>query len=246
MNFGDEIVIRDHSNPNHLTMDAQGRIWLSAAVESGPATRRRFVARAANTSTAKADPIDESTRHVALYDPKTDKFTLIQTCFRTHHVQFAIDGTNRLLSNPLGGGRCELRLARRRLSGQDRRPAGRPGLVSSVFRRGRRRTSPTAIGPFPEDLTASFRARLTGVYRGAVTSTPSHLVKYQSSGSNPPDTCVGEMYEVPFEPVTSKSPRSAFRLSSKGYRCRQQMASYGPASPAAVTSPASIAGSARC
>ena len=49
LNLGEDIVIRDASNPNHLTMDTQGRVWISAAVErNGP--RRPFAARARTTS----------------------------------------------------------------------------------------------------------------------------------------------------------------------------------------------------
>ena len=77
LNFGEEIVIRDHSNPNHLTMDAQGRIWMSAAVNvtATPA----FCRKGSEHKYAKADPFDESTRHIAMYDPRAEKFTLIHT-----------------------------------------------------------------------------------------------------------------------------------------------------------------------
>jgi hypothetical protein len=40
---------------------------------------------------------------------------------------------------------------------------------------------------------------------GAVTSNPGHIVRL-SLGSNPPETCVGEMYEVPFDPFPSRTP----------------------------------------
>ena len=117
LTFGDEIVIRDHSNPNHLTMDEQGRVWMSAAVNvtATPA----FCREGSTNKYAVAHPFPESTRHIAMFDPATEKFTLIHTCFRTHHVQLAVDGSNRLFSNPLGGAHGELRLARHRRARQD-------------------------------------------------------------------------------------------------------------------------------
>jgi hypothetical protein len=202
LNFGDEIVIRDHSNPNHLTMDARGRIWLSAAVNvtATPA----FCRKGSEHKYAKADPIDESTRHIALYDPKTEKFTLIHTCFRTHHVQFAIDGTNRLFSNPLGGavasfGWLDVDLLDK--TGDQQAAQGWCRLYFDVDGDGR----PNRDRPVPGGPYSVIQSPADGSLWGAVTSTPGHLVRL-SLGSNPPDTCVGEMYEVPFEPFPSKSP----------------------------------------
>ena len=40
---------------------------------------------------AKVFPLSRSNRHLALYDPKTQKLTHVNTCFGTHHLMFAAD-----------------------------------------------------------------------------------------------------------------------------------------------------------
>ena len=40
---------------------------------------------------AKYDPLDVSIRQLSMYDPETKKWTMIDTCFGTHHLQFAQD-----------------------------------------------------------------------------------------------------------------------------------------------------------
>ena len=49
-------------------------------------------------------PSNTAGRHLAVYDPKTDKVTLIGTCFSTHHLVFAEDANNTLWTSSGGGG----------------------------------------------------------------------------------------------------------------------------------------------
>src|SRR5262249_34843355 len=51
---------------------------------------------------ARAFPLTASVRQVSMYDPKTQKFSLIDLCFSTHHLQFADDPDNTLWFS--GGG----------------------------------------------------------------------------------------------------------------------------------------------
>ena len=45
---------------------------------------------------AKLFPVERTGRHLGVFDPKTKKFTLIDTCFNTHHLVFAEDANNTL------------------------------------------------------------------------------------------------------------------------------------------------------
>jgi hypothetical protein len=45
---------------------------------------------------ATAAPLEQANRHLSMYDPATEKFTLISTCFPTHHLIFAEDANNTL------------------------------------------------------------------------------------------------------------------------------------------------------
>ena len=45
---------------------------------------------------AKVFPLEKSPRQVAMLDPKTMKYTFVDTCFSTHHPQFGYDADNTL------------------------------------------------------------------------------------------------------------------------------------------------------
>ncbi len=80
---------------NHNDMfDQQGRVWLTGT-DHAPGTPAYCRAGSANPY-AKVDPIAANERQLVLYDPTTHKFTFIDTCFGTHHLQFGFDKDNTL------------------------------------------------------------------------------------------------------------------------------------------------------
>ena len=66
---------------------AKGRVWYAARVRAtdNPA----FCKRGSSHPSAKAFPSRRSGRQVAMLDPKTMKYTFVDTCYGTHHLQFA-------------------------------------------------------------------------------------------------------------------------------------------------------------
>ena len=44
----------------------------------------------------------DANRHLAVFDPKTQKYTFVDTCFGTHHLQFGYDANDTLWTS--GGG----------------------------------------------------------------------------------------------------------------------------------------------
>jgi hypothetical protein len=86
---------------NHNGMfDSKGRLWLAAAVRGvgNPA----FCRKGSDHPSAKLFPLDESPRQASILDPKTMKYTFVDTCFGTHHLQFGYDANNTLWFS--GGG----------------------------------------------------------------------------------------------------------------------------------------------
>ena len=77
-------------------------MWFTSRV--GKPENPAFCQAGSDHPSAKAFPLKESNRHLAVYDPKTNTTKLIRTCFNTHHVVL--------------GGRC-----RQHGVGQRRRPA---------------------------------------------------------------------------------------------------------------------------
>jgi hypothetical protein len=86
---------------NHNDMfDAKGRVWMTGT-NHAPGTPA-FCRKGSDNPNAKAFPIDSNERQLAMYDPKTDKFTFVDTCYGTHHLQFGFDKNNTLWTS--GGG----------------------------------------------------------------------------------------------------------------------------------------------
>jgi hypothetical protein len=202
LTWGDKTVIRDHGQPNHLTLDEQGRVWISAAVNviETPA----FCKDPSNVY-AKVDPLTQSTRHIAMFDPKTEKFTLIHTCFRTHHVQLSVDGSNRLFANPLGQqpyfGWLDLNTFNK--TGDTPAAQGWCRFYFDVNGDGR----PDRDRPLPNGAPYSvIQSPTDGSLWGAITDPIPGRIARLSLGANPPETCVAEMYEVPFNPFPSTKP----------------------------------------
>ena len=86
---------------NHNSMfDGKGRLWLTGT-NHAPGTPA-FCRKGSDNPYAKAFPIDSNERQLAMFDPKTGKFTFIDTCFGTHHLQFGFDKDNTLWISTLG------------------------------------------------------------------------------------------------------------------------------------------------
>lgn len=119
-------------------------------------------------------------------------------------MHLAVDGSNRVFSNPLGGGVASFGWIDINLldkTGDQRAAQGWCRLYFDSDGDGRaNRDTPVPGGPY-----SVIQSPTDGSLWGAVTSTPGHIVRLHL-GNSPPDTCVGEMYEVPFDPFPSKTP----------------------------------------
>ena len=77
-----------------------GRLWLAASVRG--ADNPAFCKAGSDHPSAKAFPMERAVRHLAVLDPKTKKYTFVDTCFSTHHLQFGYDANETLWTS--GGG----------------------------------------------------------------------------------------------------------------------------------------------
>ena len=86
---------------NHNDMfDQKGRVWMTGTNHT-PGTPA-YCRKGSDNPYAKVFPIEKNERQLAMYDPKTEKFTFIDTCYGTHHLQFGFDKDNTLWTS--GGG----------------------------------------------------------------------------------------------------------------------------------------------
>src|SRR5262249_21395594 len=67
-----------------------------------PAGNPDFCKKGSDHPSAKLFPLDSAGRHLSMFDPATAKFTLISTCFPTHHLIFAEDANNTLWTSAGG------------------------------------------------------------------------------------------------------------------------------------------------
>jgi hypothetical protein len=92
--WGDEQIWSQRANNHNGMFDGQGRVWLAASVRGidNPA----FCKKGSDHPSAKAFPLERSGRQASMLDPKTMKYSFIDTCFGTHHPQFGYDADNTL------------------------------------------------------------------------------------------------------------------------------------------------------
>lgn len=200
--WGDETIWSTRVNNHNSMFDGQGRLWLAAAVR-GP-DNPDFCGKGSAHPSAKLFPTERAARHLAVFDPRTKKYTFVDTCFGTHHLQFGYDANNTLWTS--GGGPVVGWLNTKVFdeTGDAAKAQGWTAIVLDTNGNGRRDAyvepdqplDPAtdkrinagfyAVMPSPVDgsIWGSFRGQTSGVVRIA-------------PGSNPPETAIAEVYNVP-------------------------------------------------
>jgi hypothetical protein len=90
----------DPADPHNPMMDSKGRVWMTSKIR--PNQDPGWCGDAANKF-ASWFPLSRSGRQASYYDPKTKQFTLIDTCYSTHHLQFDNDPDETVYFNELSG-----------------------------------------------------------------------------------------------------------------------------------------------
>jgi hypothetical protein len=98
--WDDEAIWDSRANIHNPMLDGQGRVWLTARIRANqnPAWCRE----GSTHPSALAFPTNNSGRQLAVFDPATEAYTFVDTCFGTHHLQFAEDANDTLWTS--GGG----------------------------------------------------------------------------------------------------------------------------------------------
>jgi hypothetical protein len=213
--WGEEVIWNSQANAHSFAMDGAGRVWVASRVR--PNQTPAFCREGSTHPSAQAFPINQSGRQVAYFDPKTNRVTTVDTCFGTHHLNFAEDANDTLWF--CGGGpvvgwfNTKLYLE----TGDEQKAQGWTALVLDTNGNGRRDAyvepdqpiDPTkdkrinapyyGVGPSPTD----------GSIWGSVTGFPGAVARLVP-GPNPPQTALAEYYELPMKngvPVEAYSPR---------------------------------------
>jgi hypothetical protein len=88
------------ADPHNPMIDSKGKVWVTTKIRDGADAAW---CKDPNNKFAAWFPLERSGRQAGYYDPKTRQFTLIDTCYSTHHLQFDNDANETLYFNELSG-----------------------------------------------------------------------------------------------------------------------------------------------
>ena len=98
--WGDEVIWDSQANAHNPMLDQAGRVWYTARIRAPD--NPDFCKEGSEHPSAKLFTTTTAHRHLAVYEPDTGKYTFVDTCYSTHHLQFAEDDDNTLWTS--GGG----------------------------------------------------------------------------------------------------------------------------------------------
>ena len=199
--------IWDSQTSNHNPMmDEKGRAWFTVRVR--PPANPDFCKKGSNHPSAKVFPLEQSNRHLSMYDPATGKFTLISTCFPTHHLIFAEDANNTLWTSAGVTGPGVVGWLNRKMfeeTDDEVRSQGWAPFILDTNGNGRRDEYVEPNQPVDPKKDKRVLVNLYSVavnpVDGSVWGTslgfPGHVVRI-NPGPNPTETALAEIYEPPF------------------------------------------------
>ena len=220
--WGEERIWDSQTSPHNPMMDHRSRVWFTQRIRNS--ANPAWCQKGSNHPSAKALPLARSARQLSVYDPATQKVTLIDTCFSTHHLEFAEDANHTLwLSTGFGGnGGNEaigwLDTRKFDETGDEQASQGWTALVLDTNGNGRRDDYAGPRDPIDPAKDKRILASLYGIAYspvdgsiwGSVVAFPGAVVRI-APGQDPVNTALAEIYEVPFNdprtPFSGYSPR---------------------------------------
>jgi hypothetical protein len=200
--WGTEPIWTSKNNVHNPMFDHKGRVWLTSAVR--PPDNPDFCKEGSSHPSAKLFPVQRASRHLAMYDPTTQKLTHISTCFGTHHLMFAEDANHTLWTS--GGGQVVGWLNTKMFeeTGDEVRSQGWTALILDTNGNGKRDEYVEPNQPVDPAKDKRYGSALyavapapDGSIWGSVLGFPGAVVRL-SPGSSPPETALAEVFETPF------------------------------------------------
>ena len=196
------------SDPHNPMMDQDGRVWMTSTVRARP--NPDWCGEGSDNKFAQYLPLSASGRQASYYDPESEEFVLIDTCFGTHHLQFGEDKNDTLWFSGDSQSIGWIDTKAYDLSGDEIASQGwcptvvdtnGDGVITKPWnepnRRGEVEIDPAldtrtvgfGYGIIPSSIDDSVWITRTGPF-------PGRLVRLDR-GDNPPETCIAEVYEPP-------------------------------------------------
>jgi hypothetical protein len=208
-------------NAHTSVMDQDGRVYWAAQNRS-PKEVPDYCKKGSSLISAQLYPLDvphdgffQNSRQVTVYDPKTKQFTTIDTCFGTHHLNFAEDANNTLwLSNNTGLGGAPVPQAavvgwiNTKLFWETHdavKSQGWTPFIVDTVGNGKRTAewnepgqpiNPTKDTRIPYAMYAISYSPADGAIWGSSLAHPGYILRV-APGANPPETALTEVYKIP-------------------------------------------------
>jgi hypothetical protein len=200
--WGDEAIWETRANNHNSMFGRDGRLWLAATVRApeNPA----FCRAGSDHPSARLFPTERAVRHLAVYEPGTQEYTFVDTCYGTHHLQFGYDTNDTLWTS--GGGQVLGWLDTKMFleTGDAAKSQGWTAFVLDTNGNGRRDeyvepnepVDPTKDKRLAQGFYAVMPSPVDGSIWGTVIGNPGAIMRVVP-GANPPATTLTEIYTPP-------------------------------------------------
>jgi hypothetical protein len=212
--WGNEAIWDGHTSIHNPMMDKDGRLWFTARIRpigANPA----YCKQGSDHPSARVAPQDSSLRQLSMYDPKSGKWSLIDTCFPTHHLYFAPNDPNYTLWTSAGGPNSGvvgwLNTKMYLETGDEAKSQGWTPIIVDANGNGRRDAWVEADAPLDPAKDKRIMAAFYGVMPSPVDDAiwgqamdvgfsrlnqPGYLIRLVP-GPNPAETALSEIYQPP-------------------------------------------------
>lgn len=216
--WGDEAIWDSHTTVHNPMFDQMGRLWFTSRIR--PNDNPAYCKAGSDLPSAKLFPLNTSGRQLAVYDPKTKQVSLVDTCFSTHHLQFAEDANYTLWTSSGGGGGAVgwINTKMWDRTHDEKASQGWTALILDTNGNGKRDDYVEPDQPLDPNkdkrIAGSFYgvtiSPADGTIWGTILGFPGGIARI-NPGSHPPETALTEYYELPWNNAKAKvqgfSPR---------------------------------------
>ena len=200
--WGEEIVMHDIGGPDTPMVDSHGLVWTANRVRRPPNPEYCYDG---SNAFSKHWPLRNNFREATYYDPKTKTMHIVDTCFPTHHLNFGYDKDDTLYFHgpQVDGGPPILGWIKTKpLLAGGSEVSSQGWCPAFLDTNGDGKIDPKTDKPISGGLYAVSQSP-ADVEAGIIWAsapgggTPGKIIRY-SLGKNPPETCVAEFYEPPY------------------------------------------------
>jgi hypothetical protein len=195
----------ERSDPHNPMMDHEGRVWMTSTIRQFQ--NPDWCKEGSNNAFSEYYSTSRTGRHASYYDPDSERFVLVDTCYGTHHLQFGEDEDNTLWFSGDGNVVGWLNTAVYDETGDEQFAQGWCPTVLDT--NGDGKITKPWNEPRAEETDASLDTRVAGFGYGIIAHPtdgsawisrtgpfPGAIVRLDR-GDNPPETCIAEMYQPP-------------------------------------------------